>query len=100
MSRSTTRRSPDFSAPTLITMSISQAPSKMARRVSKCFVSAVVAPSGNPTTEQTLTRLPCRRRAQVATHVGFTQTLANSYCAASRQSVSISWRVASGLSSV
>ncbi len=34
MSRSTRRRSPDFSAPTLITMSISRAPSKMARRVS------------------------------------------------------------------
>jgi hypothetical protein len=34
MSRSTSRRSPDFSAPTLITMSISVAPSKIARRVS------------------------------------------------------------------
>ena len=34
MSRSTTRRSPDLSAPTLITMSISRAPSKIARRVS------------------------------------------------------------------
>ena len=29
-------------------------------RVSKCLVSAVVAPNGNPTTEQTLTPLPCR----------------------------------------
>ena len=34
MSRSTTRRSPDLSAPTLITMSISVAPSKIARCVS------------------------------------------------------------------
>ncbi len=34
MSRSTVRRSADFSAPMLITMSISVAPSKIARRVS------------------------------------------------------------------
>ena len=34
MSRSTSRRSPDLSAPTLMTMSISRAPSKIARRVS------------------------------------------------------------------
>ena len=48
MSRSTRCRSPDFNAPTLMTMSISRAPSKIARRVSYCFVSAVVAPSGKP----------------------------------------------------
>src|SRR2546426_6013248 len=53
MSRSTTRRSPDLSAPTLMTMSISRAPSKIARRVSYPLTSAVVAPSGNPTTEHT-----------------------------------------------
>jgi hypothetical protein len=34
MSHSTVRRSPDFNAPMLMTMSISVAPSKMARRVS------------------------------------------------------------------
>ena len=34
MSHSTMRRSPDLRAPTLITMSISRAPSKIARRVS------------------------------------------------------------------
>ena len=89
MSRSTARRSPDFSAPTLITMSISRAPSKMARCVSYPFTSAVVAPSGNPTTEQTPTPVPARRREQSATHVGFTQTVANRNCAASRQSSSM-----------
>src|SRR4029453_3697108 len=44
MSVSTTRRSPDLSAPTLITMSISRAPSKIARRVSHPFTSAPPAP--------------------------------------------------------
>ena len=58
MSRSTVRRSPDLSAPMLITMSISGAPSKIARRVSYCLTSAVVAPSGKPTTEQTPTPVP------------------------------------------
>ena len=77
MSRSTVRRSPDLSAPTLMTMSISAAPSKMARRVSKFLTSAVVAPSGNPTTEQTPTPVPRSRDAASATHTGFTHTVAN-----------------------
>ena len=76
MSRSTVRRSPDFSAPTLITMSISEAPSKIARRVSYCFTSAVVAPSGKPTTEQTPTPDPRSSDAAVATQTGLTQTVA------------------------
>ena len=100
MSRSTTRRSPDLSAPMLMTMSISRAPSKSARRVSYCLTSGVVAPSGNPTTEQTFTADPCRSRAQLATQVGFTHTLAKWYSAASRHNFSTSLREASGLSSV
>ena len=76
MSRSTVRRSPDFSAPTLMTMSISVAPSKIARRVSKFLTSAVVAPSGKPTTEQTPTPVPRSCAAAVATHAGLTQTVA------------------------
>ena len=100
MSRSTVRRSPDLSAPMLITMSISVAPSKIARRVSYCLTSAVVAPSGNPTTEQTPTPVPRSRAAASATQAGFTHTVAKWNSAASRHSFSISARVASGLSSV
>ena len=83
-----------------MTMSISDAPSKMARRVSKFLTSAVVAPSGNPTTEQTPTPVPRSREAASATHTGFTHTVAKWNSAASRQSFSISARVASALSSV
>ena len=39
-------------------------------------------------------------RAESETHVGFTQTVANLNCAASRHRSSMSLRVASGLSSV
>ncbi len=67
-----------------MTVSISRAPSKMARCVSYRFTSAVVAPSGKPTTEQTPTPLPERSRAHNATHVGLTHTVANLNCAASR----------------
>ncbi len=59
-----------------MTMSISVAPSKIARRVSYCFTSGVVAPSGNPTTEQTPTPEPRSNRAAAATQPGFTQTVA------------------------
>ena len=66
-----------MSAPTLITMSISRAPSKIARRVSYPFTSAVVAPSGKPTTEHTPTAEPREQPRAQATQVGFTQTVAN-----------------------
>ena len=72
-----------------MTMSISRAPSKIARCVSYRFTSAVVAPSGNPTTEQTPTPLPDSSRAQSATQVGLTQTVAKRNCAASRHSSSM-----------
>ena len=71
-------------------MSISVAPSKIARRVSYCFTSGVVAPSGKPTTEHTPTPVPRSRAAARATQVGFTHTVANLHSAASRHSVSIS----------
>ena len=60
----------DLSAPMLITMSTSRAPSKITRRVSKFLTSGVVAPSGKPTTAQTPTGVSRSRRAQSATHVG------------------------------
>ena len=60
MSRRTRSWSPLFSAPMLITMSISRAPSRMARRASNAFTSVVVAPNGNPTTEATRTFEPRR----------------------------------------
>ena len=83
-----------------MTMSISVAPSNIARRVSNCFVSDVVAPSGNPTTEQTPTPVPRKRNAESATHVGLMQTVAKWNSAASRHSCSTAVRVASGFSSV
>jgi hypothetical protein len=55
----------------------------------------VVAPSGKPTTEQTLTGVPDRSRAASATQLGLTQTVANLNCAASRHSSSMFARVAS-----
>ena len=72
----------------------------MTRRVSYCFTSVVVAPSGNPTTVHTPVELPRSSRAHSDTHVGFTQTVAKPNSRASLQSFSISWRVASALSSV
>ena len=81
-------------------MSISDAPSKIARRVSNCLTSGVVAPSGKPTTEQTPTGVPRSFWAASATQVGFTHTVANLNSAASLQSCSISLAVASGFSSV
>ncbi len=100
MSFWTALTSPDFSAPMWITMSTSDAPSKIARRVSYAFTSLAVAPSGNPTTVHTPTPLPCSRRAARVTHTGLMHTVANRYSAASRQSASISARVASAFSSV
>ena len=48
----------------------------MARRVSYCLTSGVVAPSGKPTTEHTPTPVPRSSRAQNATQVGLTHTVA------------------------
>ena len=56
--------------------------------------------SGVEVTALTPTPLPASSRADSATHVGFTQTVANLNCAASRQSSSMFWRVASGFKSV
>ena len=55
ISRFTTSRSPPRSAPMLITMSISSAPSRNAASVSATFAAVLVAPSGKPTTVQTFT---------------------------------------------
>src|SRR5262249_13243745 len=74
ISSSTDRSSRDLSAPILMTISISVAPSKIARRASYAFTSARVAPSGNPTTVQTFTGEPYRIEAHSFTQVGLTQT--------------------------
>ncbi len=100
MSSRTTSCIPLLSAPTLITMSISRAPSRMTLRVSKAFISAGVAPNGNPTTLATRTFVPRSRSAHRRTQNGFTQTLAKPNCLASSHSWSMSSMVASGLSSV
>ena len=83
-------RSPDLSAPIAMTMSISRAPSRMARRASSALISDGVAPSGKPTTVQTSGDRPRGAAAQRLTWIGFTQTEAKPYCAASSQSLSIS----------
>ena len=58
MSRSTRASSLPLSAPMLMTMSISFAPSRIALRASRALISGAAAPSGNPTTAQTLTGVP------------------------------------------
>ena len=50
--------SPDFNAPTFITMSTSCAPSRTAMAASAAFASVLVAPSGKPATLQTFTADP------------------------------------------
>ena len=84
----------------LMTMSTSQAPSSMVRRASAALTSGSVAPRGKPITVQTPVAVPRSSRAQVATQVGLTQTVAKPCSRASAQSFSIWARVASGLSSV
>ena len=64
------------------------------------MTSAVVAPSGKPTTEHTPTPRPRNNVEHVATHVGIHAHGRELELGASRQSSSISWRVASGLSRV
>src|SRR3990172_2860586 len=63
MSCSTNSSSPDFNAPTLMTISISSAPSLTASSVSATFTVESVAPSGKPTTVQTFTGAPRRAAA-------------------------------------
>ena len=57
-------------------MSISCAPARSAASVSPTFASVEVAPSGNPTTVQTLTADPASWDAASGTQYAFTQTLA------------------------
>jgi hypothetical protein len=84
----------------LMTMSISSAPCSTARRASYALTSGACAPEGKPITVHTLTPLPRSSSRQSGTQFGFTHTDAKQNCAASRHSVSMSARVASGLSSV
>ena len=100
MSLRTRSWSPLLSAPMLMTMSISRAPSRTARRASKAFTSEGVAPKGKPMTEATATSVSRSRTAARRTQVGLTQTEAKWCSAASSQSLSMSAAEASGLSSV
>ncbi len=68
---------PDLSCPTAITISISSAPSSMATFVSYTLEAIEVAPSGNPTTVQTLTSVSFKFSYASLTQLGFTQTDAN-----------------------
>ena len=58
MSSSTSLRLPDFRAPTLMTMSSSDAPSAMQRLPSKALARESICPSGKPITAATLTGVP------------------------------------------
>ncbi len=58
MSSRTTSCMPLLRAPMLMTMSISRAPSRIARRASRALTSVVPAPKGNPMTEATATSVP------------------------------------------
>ena len=78
-------------------MSISCAPARSAAAVSATFASVLVAPSGKPTTVQTFTGEPASSAATSGTQYGLTHTLAKRYWRASRQTLSTSLRVASGL---
>ena len=51
---------PSFSAPMLITISISSAPLAIASFVSNALTALVLAPKGNPITVHTLTSLSAR----------------------------------------
>ena len=60
MSARTCSCRPDFSAPMLITMSISRAPARMTDRASWALISGIVAPNGKPMTDATGTPVPLR----------------------------------------
>ena len=100
MSLRTSASSFPFSAPTLMTMSTSWAPSRIAFLASRSLICGSCAPSGNPTTQQTFTAEPWRSFFTCGTKTGFTQTEKKPCCRASAQSFSTSAAVASGLSSV
>ena len=95
MSSSTAFRFPSLSRPTLTTISISDAPSETALRASKAFASALIAPSGKPTTQQTAAE-PSSSEAASAAREEFTHTDAKPYSRASSQSFFISSAVAGG----
>ena len=82
-------------------MSISSAPSAIARFVSKTLVAVTFSPMGNPTTHAIFTAGAfLRKLKQSATYTGCTQTEQNPYSTASSQSFRISERVAVCLSRV
>ena len=78
-------------------MSISCAPARTAACVSATLASVLVAPSGKPTTVHTFTGDPASSAFTSGTQYGFTHTLAKWYWRASRQTLTTSARVASGL---
>ena len=80
----------------LMTMSISRAPSRMARRASAALISGSVAPSGKPTTVQVSTGVPRRASLTVLVQQAFTQMERNRNLRASAHSASTCSRVASG----
>ena len=82
------------------TMSISDAPSRMAAVVSAALISMVLAPNGNPTTAHTFVAQPANSSATKRTQQGFTQTLAKPYWRASAHTLRMSDSVASGFSKV
>ena len=91
---------PSFSRPYSMTISISSAPFSQEFSVSKTFAAVDMAPSGKPMTAQVFTSVPFSCLATKETHMGLTQTEANSYCFASSQIRSISLFPASGRSRV
>src|SRR5690606_14148731 len=96
----TVSRSPDLSAPTLITMSISVAPLAIASRASAILTKVLVAPKGNPTTVVTPTLEPDSVLAARRTQYGLTHTVANPYVLASSHNRTISAAVTSGFNKV
>lgn len=74
MSAFTSSARPLFSAPMLITMSISPAPASIAAVASNAFAADSPAPSGKPTTAQTSTPVSASSRAASGTFAEFTQT--------------------------
>ena len=76
MSDSTVPQSSSLTAPTLMTMSISSAPSLTAALVSAALISLRCAPEGKPMTEHTRGACPASSSAASLTRVGLTQTVA------------------------
>ncbi len=91
---------PLLSAPMLITMSISRAPSRMARRASMALTSVVAAPNGKPITDATATSVPRTLSAARRIQVGLMHTAAKWCSTASAHRRSMSAAVASGRSRV